>query len=133
MEELVSMIITIALMGSIVLLALLIERHYAKLHKKHLKLCEMCAEHDALVEKRYKEWRERYFDPKAEIDRTLEMMPYFTKVKQKEEEERLEGLRQIIEDYLSKDNSIDEQIEKLQKQIEEYARKNKLKIFLKRG
>lgn len=137
MEELVSMIITIALIGLVALLAWLIakvmnycsEQYYAKLHKKHPKLYEMCAERDALAEKRHKEWRERYLDPKAEIDETLEIMPYFTKVKWEEEEKRLEGLRKIIEEYLSEGDPIKEQIEELQEHIEEYARKNKLKNF----
>ena len=137
MEELVSMIIAIALIGLVALLAWLIakimnycsERHYTKLHKKHPKLYEMCAERDALAEKRHKEWRERYLDPKAEIDKTLEIMPYFTKAKQEEEEKRLEELRKMIEDYQREGDPIAEQIEKLQERIEEYARKNNLKNF----
>lgn len=137
MEELVSMIITIALIGLVALLALIIvkvmdycsERHYAKLHKKHPKLYEMCAERDALTEKRHKEWKERYLDPKAKIDETLEMMPYFTKEKREEEEKRLEVLRKMIEDYLSEGDPIREQIEELQERIETYARINKLKNF----
>ena len=137
MEELVSMIIAIALVGLAILLAWVIakimnycsERHYTKLHKKHPKLYEMCAERDALVEKRHKEWKERYLDPKAEIDETLEMMPYFTKEKREEEEKRLEVLRKIIEDYHREGDPIAEQIEELQKRIETYARINKLKNF----
>ena len=137
MEELVSMIITIALIGLVALLAWLIakimnycsERHYIKLHKKHPKLYEMCAERDVLTEKRHKEWRERYLDPKAEIDETLEIMPYFTKAKREEEEKRLEGLRKTIEEYLSEGDPIREQIEELQERIETYARINKLKNF----
>ena len=105
------------------------ERHYAKLHKKHPKLYEMCAERDTLTERRHKEWKERYLDPKAEIYRTLEMMPYLTKAKQEKEEKRLEYLRQILEDYLREGDPIKEQIEELQERIEEYARKNKLKNF----
>ena len=137
MEELVSMIIATALIGFVSLLAWLIvkimnycsERHYAKLHKKHPKLYEMCAERDTLTERRHKEWKERYLDPKAEIYRTLEMMPYLTKAKQEKEEKRLEYLRQIMEDYLREGDPIKEQIEELQERIEEYARKNKLKNF----
>lgn len=137
MEELVSMIITIALIGLVALLALIIakimnycsERHYAKLHKKHLKLYEMCAERDALANKRHKEYCARYFDPKTEIDETLKMMPYFTKEKREEEENRLEELRKIMEDYLREGDPLKEQIEKLQERIETYARINKLKNF----
>lgn len=137
MEELLSMVIAIALIGLTAFLAWLIakvmnyysERHYAKLHKKHPKLYEMCAERDALVEKQHKEWRERYLDLKLEIDRTLEMMPYLTKVKREEEEKRLEGLRQIIEEYLREVDLIKKQIEELQERIDEYARINKLKNF----
>jgi hypothetical protein len=137
MEELISMGIAIALIGLTILLAWLIakvigycsERHYAKLRKKHPKLYEMCAERDALVNKRHKEWRERYFDPKTEIDETLKIMPYFTKEKREEEEQRLEELRKIIEDYHREGDPIAEQIEKLQERIEEYARKNNLKNF----
>lgn len=137
MEELLGLVIAIALVGLVALFAWLVskimdycfERHYAKLHKKHPKLYEMCAERDVLTEKRHKEWKERYFDPKAEIDRTLEMMPYFTKAKREKEEKRLEYLRKIMEDYLSEGDPIKEQIEELQERIEEYARKNKLKNF----
>lgn len=137
MEELVSLVITFALIGLAVFLAWLIakvmnycsEQHYAKLHKKHPKLYEMCAERDALANKRHKEWRERYLDPKAEIDETLEKMPYFTKAKQEEEEKRLEGLRQIMEDYLSEGDPIKKQITELQERIETYARINNLKNF----
>ena len=137
MEELVSMIITIALIGLVALLALIIakvmdycsERHYAKLHKKHPKLYEMCAERDALANKRHEEWRARYFDPKIEIDETLKIMPYFTKEKREEEEKHLEELRKIMEDYQREGDPIAEQIEKLQERIDEYARKNNLKNF----
>jgi phage host-nuclease inhibitor protein Gam len=89
----------------------------------------MCAERDALANKRHKEWRARYFDPKTEIDETLKMMPYFTKEKREEEENRLEGLRTIMEDYLREGDPLKEQIAKLQDRIEEYARKNNLKNF----
>lgn len=137
MAELLTMGIVIALLGIIVLLGWLIvkitdfcmERHYAKLRKKHPKLYEMCAERDALADKRHKEWRARYFDPKTEIDETLKMMPYFTKAKREEEEKRLEELRKIIEDYQRENDPIAEQIDKLQDRIEEYARKNNLKNF----
>lgn len=137
MEELISMIIATVIIGLTAFLAWLIakvmdycsKRHYAKLHKKHPKLYEMCAERDTLTEKRHRDWKERYLDPKAEINRTLEMMPYFTKAKREKEEKRLEYLRKIMEDYLSEGDPIKEQIEELQERIEEYARKNKLKNF----
>jgi hypothetical protein len=137
MTELITMGIVIAILGVTVLLGWLLakiadfcaERHYAKLRKKHPKLYEMCAERDALANKRHKEWRARYFDPKTEIDETLKMMPYFTKEKREEEENRLEGLRKIMEDYLREGDPLKEQIAKLQDRIEEYARKNNLKNF----
>lgn len=137
MTELITMGIVIAILGIIALLVWLIvkitdfcaERHYAKLRKKHPKLYEMCAERDALANKRHKEWRARYFDPKTEIDETLKMMPYFTKEKREEEENRLEGLRKIMEDYLREGDPIKKQISELQDRIEEYARKNNLKNF----
>ena len=137
MAELITMGIVIALLGAIVLLGWLIakitdfcmKRHYAKLRKKHPKLYEMCAERDALANKRHKEWRARYFNPKTEIDETLKIMPYFTKEKREEEEKRLEGLRKMIEDYQREGDPIAEQIDKLQERIEEYARKNNLKHF----
>lgn len=129
--------ILIALIGIIILFCWLtlkivdfcMKRHYAKLRKKHPKLYEMCAERDALANKRHREWRTRYFDPKTEIDETLKMMPYFTKEKREEEEERLEELREMIEDYQLEGDPIAEQIDELQERIEEYARKNKLKNF----
>lgn len=137
MAGLITLGIIIALLGITVFLGWLIakiidfciERHYAKLRKRHPKLYEMCAERDALVNKRHKEWRERFFDPKTEIDETLKMMPYFTKEKREEEEKHLEELRKMIEDYQREGDPIAEQIEKLQERIEEYARKNKLKNF----
>ena len=137
MTELITMGIVIAILGVIVLLGWLtakitdfcIERHYAKLRKKHPKLYEMCAERDALANKRHKEWRARYFDPKTEIDNTLKMMPYFTKEKREEEENRLETLRKTMEDYLREGDPVAKQISELQDRIEEYARKNKLKNF----
>ena len=137
MTELVTMGILIAILGTIVFLGWLIakitdfyiERHYAKLRKKHPKLYEMCAERDALANKRHKEWCARYFDPKTEIDKTLEMMPYFTKEKREEEEKRLEELRKVMEDFQREGDPIKEQIAKLQERIEEYAEKNNLKNF----
>lgn len=137
MEELIAMGIAIAILGTTFFLGWFIakimdfctKRHYVKLRKKHPKLYEMCAERDALTEKRHKEWRARFFDPKTEIDETLEMMPYFTKEKREEEERRLEELRKTIEDYQREGDPIAEQIEKLQERIEEYARKNNLKKF----
>lgn len=137
MAGLITLGIIIALLGITVFLSWLIakiidfcmERYYTKLRKRHPKLYEMCAERDALVNKRHKEWRERFFDPKTEIDETLKMMPYFTKAKQEEEEKRLEELRKMIEDYQREGDPIAEQIEKLQERIDEYARKNNLKNF----
>jgi hypothetical protein len=105
------------------------ERHYAKLRKKHPKLYEMCAERDALAKKRHAKWRARYFEPKDEIDKTLEMMPYFTKERREEEEKHLEELRKTIEDYQREGDPVKEQMDKLQERIEEYARKNNLKNF----
>lgn len=137
MTELIIMGILITILGATVLLGWLIakisdfciERHYGKLRKKHPKLYEMCAERDALVNKRHKEWRARYSDPKTEIDETLKMMPYFTKEKREEEEKRLEELRKTMEDYRREGDPLKEQIAKLQDRIEEYARKNNLKNF----
>lgn len=137
MTELITMGIVIAILGVIVLLGWLIakitdfciERHYAKLRKKHSKLYEMCAERDILADKRHEEWRTRYFDPKTKIDEILKMMPYFTKEKREEEEKHLEELRKMMEDYQREGDPIKEQIEKLQERIEEYASKNNLKNF----
>lgn len=137
MTELIIVGILIAILGATVLLGwfiakvsdFCIERHYAKLRKKHPKLYEMCAERDALTNKRHKEWRAGYFDPKTEIDETLKMMPYFTKEKREEEEKRLEELRKTMEDYRREGDPLKEQIAKLQDRIEEYTRKNNLKNF----
>ena len=137
MTELIIVGILIAILGATVLLGwfiakvsdFCIERHYAKLRKKHPKLYEMCAERDALANKRHKEWRAGYFDPKTEIDETLKMMPYFTKEKREEEEKRLEELRKTMEDYRREGDPLKEQIAKLQDRIEEYTRKNNLKNF----
>lgn len=137
MTELITLGILIALLGATVLLTWLIvkitdfywERYYAKLRKKHPKLYEMCAERDTLTNKRHKEWRARYFDPKNEIDETLKMMPYFTKEKREEEENRIEELRKTMEEYQREGDPIVKQIDELQDRIEEYARKNNLKHF----
>jgi uncharacterized coiled-coil DUF342 family protein len=137
MTELITAGIIIAILGATVLLGWLIakitdfcvERHYAKLRKKHPKLYEMCAERDALANKRHKEWRARYFDPKTEIDEILKMMPYFTKEKREEEEKRLEELRKVMEDFQREGDPVKEQIANLQERIEEYAEKNNLKNF----
>ena len=137
MTELIIMGILIAILGATVLLGWLIakisdfciERHYAKLRKKHPKLYEMCAERDALAHKRHEEWGTRYCNPKAKIDEILKMMPYFTKEKREEEEKHLEELRKIMEDYQREGDPIKEQIAKLQERIEEYARENNLKNF----
>jgi phage host-nuclease inhibitor protein Gam len=137
MTELITMGILIAALGVLFFLTWLaakitdfcIERHYAKLRKKHPKLYEMCAERDALAHKRHKEYCARYFDPKTEIDEILKTMPYFTKEKREEKEKRLEELRKIMEDYQREGDPIKEQIAKLQERIEEYAEKNNLKNF----
>lgn len=137
MVELITMGIAIALLGVIVLLVWLIvkitdfcvERHYAKLRKKHPKLYEMCAECDALDKKRNEEWHKRYYEPKNEIDRILGLMPYFPKEKKEEEEKHLEELRQTMADYLREGNPYTEQVDKLRERIDEYARKNNLKNF----
>ena len=137
MTELIVIGILIALALIIVFLTLLIvkitefcvERHYAKLRKKHPKLYEMCAECDALSKKRIEEWRKRYYEPKNEIDKILGLMPYFPKEKKEEEEKHLEELRQTMADYLREGNPYTEQVDKLRERIEEYARKNNLKNF----
>lgn len=137
MAELIITGIIIASLGTIILLVWLVikitdfcmEHRYAKLRKKHPKLYEMCAERDALVDKRHKEWRARFFDPKTEIDEILKMMPYFTKEKREEEEKYLEELRKMMEDYQREEVPIAKQISELQERIEEYARKNNLKNF----
>lgn len=137
MVELLTIGIVIVLLGIIVLLGWLIvkitdfcmERHYAKLRKKHPKLYEMCAECDALDKKRYEEWRKHYYEPKNEIDKILGLMPYFPKEKKEEEEKHLEELRQTMTDYLREGNPYTEQVDKLRERINEYARKNNLKNF----
>lgn len=137
MTKLITMGIVIGLIGIIILFIWLmvkitdftIKHYYAKLHKKHPKLYEMCAECDALDEKRYEEWHKRYYEPKVEIDRILGLMPYFPKEKKEEEEKHLEELRQTMADYLREGNPYAEQVDKLRERIEEYARKNNLKNF----
>ena len=137
MTELITVGTTIVILGVVVFLGWLIakiidfctECHYAKLRKKHPKLYEMCAERDTLAKKRHKEWHTRYFGPKTEIDETLKIMPYLTKEKREEEEQRLEELRKTIADYKREGDPLAEQISKLQERIEEYARKNNLKNF----
>ena len=137
MVALITTGILIALIGTIVFLTWLIvkitefcvERHYAKLRKKHPKLYEMCAECDVLDKKRNEEWRKRYYEPKNEIDKILGLMPYFPKEKKEEEEKHLEELRQTMADYLREGNPYTEQVDKLRERIEEYARKNNLKNF----
>ena len=137
MTELITIGIAIAVLGVGIFLTWLIikiadfywERYYAKLRKKHPKLYEMCAERDALANKRHEEWRTRYFDPKTEIDNTLKLMPYLTKERCEEEEKRLEKLRKIMEDFQREGDPIAEQIGKLQERIKEYASKNNLKNF----
>lgn len=137
MTELITTGIVIAALGALFFLTWLaakitdfcMNRHYAKLRKKHPKLYEMCAERDALANKRHKEWLTRYHNPKTEINNILSVMPYLTKETREEEEERLEELRKMIEDYQREGDPIGEQISKLQEQIEEYANKNNLKNF----
>ena len=137
MTELITIGIAITVLGVGIFLTWVIikitdfcvERHYAKLRKKHPKLYEMCAERDALANKRHKEWLTRYHNPKTEINNILSVMPYLTKETREEEEERLEELRKMIEDYQREGDPIGKQISKLQERIEEYARKNKLKNF----
>lgn len=137
MTALISIGVSIALLGTIFFFTWLIvkitefciERHYAKLRKKHPKLYEMCAECDALSDKKYKEWHKRYYEPKIEIDKILGLMSYFPKEKKEEEEKHLEELRHTMADYLREGNPYDEQIDKLRERIEEYARKNNLKSF----
>ena len=137
MTELITMGIVIAALGALFFLTWLaakitdfcMNRHYAKLRKKHPKLYEMCAERDILAKKRHEEWRARYHNPKTEIDETLKLIPYLTKERREEEEKHLEELRKMIEDYQREGDPIGEQISKLQEQIEEYANKNNLKNF----
>lgn len=137
MAELIALRVVVAIFGAIILIAWLIvkitdiytERHYAKLRKKHPKLYEMCAERDALANKRHKEWLTRYHNPKTEINNILSVMPYLTKETREEEEERLEELRKMIEDYQREGDPIGKQISKLQERIEEYASRNNLKNF----
>lgn len=137
MTELITIGIAIAVLGIGIFLTWVIvkitdvytERHYAKLREKHPKLYEMCAERDALANKRHKEWLTRYHNPKTEINNILSVMPYLTKETREEEEERLEELRKMIEDYQREGDPIGEQISKLQERIEEYASRNNLKNF----
>lgn len=137
MTELTTMGIAITLLGATIFLGWLIakitefcvERHYAKLRKKHPKLYEMCADRDALARKRSEEWCARGYNLKNEIDEILKMMPYLTKEEREKKEKCLEELRQTIEDYHREIAPIEEQITELQECIENYARKNNLKNF----
>ena len=135
MTELIIMGISIAILGFIFLLGWLIAKICdivwdikAKKHRaKYPLLYELYETRDKLYYERHNIWKAQFYNPKQEIDDIMKNMRYLTKSKSQEEYNRLEQLRMIMANYPAAVRPVEEEIDRVERQIEEYKNFQKIK------
>ena len=135
MKELLAFGITIVLIGFVILGGWLIAKICdtvwnikAKKHRaKYPHLYELYKMRDKLYHEKHNIWKAQYHNPKQEIDDIMKNMRYFTKAKRQEEYIRLEQLREIIANYFAAIRPMEEEIGRIEQQIEDYKKLHKIK------
>lgn len=135
MTDLVAVGIAIALFGFTIPLGWLIAKICdivwdikAKKHRvKYPTLYELYKMRDKLYLEKHNIWKAQYHNPKQEIDDIMKNMRYFTKAKREEMYIKLEQLRETIANYFSTIRPIEEEIDRIEQQIEDYKKLHKIK------
>jgi len=135
MEELLTFGIIIVLIGFVILggwfIAKICEIVWdikAKKHRaKYPTLYELYKIRDKLYLEKHNIWKAQYHNPKQEIDDIMKNMRYFTKAKREEKYVELEQLRETIANYFSTIRPIEEEIDRIEQQIEDYKKLHKIK------
>lgn len=134
-EELIVTGIMLALIGFTILLGWLIAKICeivwnikSKKHRaKYPYLYELYGMRNKLIYEKHNIWKAQCHNPKQEIDNTMKNMRYFTKAKRQEEYIRLEQLREIIANHFAVIRPIEEEIDRIEQQIEDYKKLHKIK------
>lgn len=135
MEELLTFGIMIVLIGFAVLLGWLIAKICdtvwdikSKKHRaKYPHLYELYKARDRYYTTLHNIRIEKYFTPKQKIDSLMKNARYFPKAKRNEIYAELERLRQTIADHYAEIRPIEDEIERIEQQIEDYKKLHKIK------
>lgn len=135
MTELITTCIMLALIGFTILLGWLIAKICdvvwnikSKKHRaKYPHLYELYSTRDKLHYEKFNIWKAQYHNPKQEIDDIMKNMRYFTKAKREEMYIKLEQLRETIANYFAVIRPIEEEIDRIEQQIEDYKKLHKIK------
>ena len=135
MTELITAGISIAILGFVFLLGWLIAKICdvvwdikSKKHRaKYPHLYELYKMRDKLYHEKHNIWKAQYHNPKQEIDDIMKNMRYFTRAKREEKYVELEQLREIIANYFAAIRPMEEEIDRIEQQIEDYKKLHKIK------
>ena len=135
MEELLTFGIIIVLIGFVTLLGWLIAKICdtvwnikSKKHRsKYPRLYELYKMRDKLCYEKFNIWKMHYHNPKQEIDDIMKNMRYFTRAKREKKYVELEQLRETIEKYFAEIRPIEDEIDRIEQQIEDYKKFHKIK------
>lgn len=135
MKELITMAIILILLvfsgGLGWIIAKIINSIYnlnAKKHRaKYPHLYELYEMRDSLQSKLHSIRIAKFYNPKKEIDDIMKNMRYFPKAKRKEMYAELENLRQVIVDHYIEIRPIEDEINRIERQIADYRKLYKIK------
>lgn len=135
MTDLIAVGIAIALVGFTFLLGWLLAKIYdivwdikSKKHRaKYPHLYELYKMRNKLYDEEHNIWKAQYHNPKQEIDDIMKNIRYFTRAKREEKYVELEQLRETIANYFSTIRPIEEEIDRIEQQIEDYKKLHKIK------
>ena len=135
MTELITVGISIAIIGFVILLGWLIAKICdivwnikAKKHRaKYPHLYELYKMRDKLYYEKHNIRTEKYFTPKQKIDSLMKNARYFPKAKRDEVYTELEQLRQTIADHYAEIRPLEDKIDHIEQQIEDYKNLHKIK------
>ena len=135
MTELITAGISIALIGFVFLLGWLFAKISgavwdikAKKHRaKYPTLYELYKMRDKLYHEKHNIRTAQYYNPKQEIDDIMKNMRYFTKTKREEKYVELEQLRETMANHFAVIRPIEEEIDRIEQQIEDYKKLHKIK------
>lgn len=135
MEGLLTFGIMIVLIGFIILGGLLIAKIFdivwdikSKKHRaKYPHLYELYKMRDKLYHEKHGIWKAHYHNPKQEIGDIMKNMRYFTRAKREEKYVELEQLRETIENHFAEIRPIEDEIDRIEQQIEDYKKLHKIK------
>ena len=135
MTELITFGIIIVLIGFVILggwfiakICDIVWNIKSKKHRaKYPHLYELYKMRDKLYHEKHNIWKAQYHNPKQEIDDIMKNMRYLTKAKRQKEYIRLEQLREIMANHFAVIRPIEDEIDRIEQQIEDYKKLHKIK------